>query len=273
MAISGNSERISRATSSPSQVWVGGMRMSAITTSGTVSRTASLSVAASSAWATTSWPAAVSRLTMPSRSKRVVVCHHHASALPSSGETTSWSVRSHRAGTPAMKPEARDDIAWLADEQAALRRVATLVAGAPDPLTVFDMVTREASQLLDLPILTLMRFEPDGTATVMAAASDSPFPVGANIVLDGPSVHRHDPRDGPAGAHRLVRRIARRRRGTVAIGGRASRLRRADRRRRQGLGRDGGRADGRRRGRRCRGATGELHRADRNRDLERAGAR
>ena len=87
-----------------------------------------------------------------------------------------------------MKPRARDDIAGLADEQAALRRVATFVAGDPDPLTVFDIVTREASTLLDLPVLTLMRFEPDGTVTVMAAASVSPFAVGANIVIDGPSV-------------------------------------------------------------------------------------
>ncbi len=87
-----------------------------------------------------------------------------------------------------MTPRARDDIAWLADEQAALRRVATLVAGAPDPLSVFEIVTREASQLLDLPVLTLMRFEPDGTVTVLAEASVSPFRVGANIVLDGPSV-------------------------------------------------------------------------------------
>ncbi len=87
-----------------------------------------------------------------------------------------------------MKPRARDDIAWSVDEQAALRRVATFVAGAPDPLSVFEMVTREASQLLDIPVLTLMRYEPDGTATVLAEASVSPFRVGANIVLDGPSL-------------------------------------------------------------------------------------
>ena len=87
-----------------------------------------------------------------------------------------------------MSPEVRRDIAWLADEQAALRRVATFVAGASDPLAVFEMVTREAAQLLDLPVLTLMRYEPDRTVTVMAEASVSPFPVGSNIVLDGPSV-------------------------------------------------------------------------------------
>jgi signal transduction histidine kinase len=83
---------------------------------------------------------------------------------------------------------ARDDIERLVEEQAALRRVATLAAGAPDPQAVFEMVTREASRLLGLPILTLMRFEPGRTATVMAEASHSPFPVGASFALDGPSV-------------------------------------------------------------------------------------
>jgi signal transduction histidine kinase len=69
-----------------------------------------------------------------------------------------------------------------------LRRVATLVASAADPLTVFEMVTREASQLLDLPVLTLMRFEPDGTVTVIAAVSNEAFETGDKITLDGPSV-------------------------------------------------------------------------------------
>ncbi len=87
-----------------------------------------------------------------------------------------------------MSPPATDDVRRLADEQAALRRVATFVAAASDPRTVFGIVTREASQLLDLPVLTLMRFEPDGTATVVAAASNRPFPVGASVPLDGPSV-------------------------------------------------------------------------------------
>ena len=87
-----------------------------------------------------------------------------------------------------MKPVAGDDTERLVEEQAALRRVATHVAGVPEPRSVFDLVTREASRLLDLPVLTLLRFEPDRTATVMAAASDRHFPIGSNIELDGPSV-------------------------------------------------------------------------------------
>ena len=87
-----------------------------------------------------------------------------------------------------MRPVASVDIERLVEEQAALRRVATLVASTPDPQAVLEMVTREASRVLDLPVLTLMRFEPDGTATVMAEASNSPFRAGANFALDGPSV-------------------------------------------------------------------------------------
>jgi signal transduction histidine kinase len=88
----------------------------------------------------------------------------------------------------AMRRATRDDIERLVDEQAALRRVATLVAGVPDPRSVFDLVTREASRLLDLPVLTLLKYEPDGTAIVVAAASDRHFPIGSSIELDGPSV-------------------------------------------------------------------------------------
>jgi signal transduction histidine kinase len=86
-----------------------------------------------------------------------------------------------------MTPATGNDVRRLAEEQAALRRVATLVAGAADPQLVFEAVTAEASELLDLPILTLMRLEADGTATVLAATSARTFPVGANLTLDGPS--------------------------------------------------------------------------------------
>ena len=105
---------------------------------------------------------------------------------------------------PEMGAAARDDIERLVEEQAALRRVATLVAGVPDPRSVFEMVTLEASRLLDLPVLTLVRFEPDGTATVMAAVSDRPFSDRLQPGARRTERDRHDPRDGPAGAGRLV---------------------------------------------------------------------
>ena len=54
MAVSGSSWRITRAASSPSVVWVGGIRMSATTSSGLVSRASASSPGPSAACPTTS---------------------------------------------------------------------------------------------------------------------------------------------------------------------------------------------------------------------------
>jgi GAF domain-containing protein len=51
--------------------------------------------------------------------------------------------------TAIANAEARSEVARLADEQAALRRVATLVAQGAAPSAVFDAVTREVAALLD----------------------------------------------------------------------------------------------------------------------------
>ena len=79
----------------------------------------------------------------------------------------------------------------LADEQAALRRVATLVAGAPPPSRVFEQVTKEVAMLLDVPGASLMRYEGPGTATVVGGWSDDGrlrLPVSSTIDLDGDTV-------------------------------------------------------------------------------------
>ena len=54
----------------------------------------------------------------------------------------------------------------LADEQAALRRVATLVARQPSPAEVFAAVTEEAGKLLHLDSAHLLAYQEDGTVTV-----------------------------------------------------------------------------------------------------------
>jgi PAS domain S-box-containing protein len=76
----------------------------------------------------------------------------------------------------------------LADEQAALRRVATLVSSDPAPSDVFAAVVQEAGQLLRVPLISMVRYEPNQTATVIAALHEEPFPIGTNWELDGPSV-------------------------------------------------------------------------------------
>jgi hypothetical protein len=49
----------------------------------------------------------------------------------------------------------------LAKEQAALRRVATLVASSAKPKQVFQMVAEEAGRLLEARTAATMRFDPD----------------------------------------------------------------------------------------------------------------
>jgi signal transduction histidine kinase len=60
------------------------------------------------------------------------------------------------------------DIRTLAQEQAALRRVATLVAEGAASADVFKAVTVEVGQLLDADATRLMRYEPDGAVTIVA---------------------------------------------------------------------------------------------------------
>lgn len=79
----------------------------------------------------------------------------------------------------------------LADEQAALRRVATLVAGEASPSRVFEQVTEEVGRLLGLPGATVMQYDGAHTATVVGAWSEDGqpnFPVGASLDLDGDTV-------------------------------------------------------------------------------------
>ena len=78
----------------------------------------------------------------------------------------------------------------LADEQAALRRVATLVARGVPPSEVFAAVAREVGLLLGVDATHMARYEPDGTATAVAAWSSAGdhVPVGTRVDLEGESV-------------------------------------------------------------------------------------
>ena len=68
----------------------------------------------------------------------------------------------------------------IADEQAALRRVATLVAAGARPSTVFAAVADEVGRLLAVEGAFVVRYEPDETVTTVAAsnATDKSVPVG-----------------------------------------------------------------------------------------------
>ena len=72
----------------------------------------------------------------------------------------------------------------LAEEQAALRRLATLVARGVEPSEVFDAVTREMSRCVPAEAAGLWRYETTGEITLVAgayhpAAEPVQWPVGA----------------------------------------------------------------------------------------------
>jgi signal transduction histidine kinase len=89
------------------------------------------------------------------------------------------------AATAVTGARSRDALSRLAGEQAALRRVAELVARGAALDEVFDAVATEASNILGESAANLFRYD-DGLATVVAACR-SPVPVGLQTPTDGDS--------------------------------------------------------------------------------------
>lgn len=86
-----------------------------------------------------------------------------------------------------------DELSLLADHQAALRRVATLVARGLPPAELFSAVAEEVARCLGvLHHAVLFRYEPDGTGVILAAgygdAALESIPVGERFSLEGESV-------------------------------------------------------------------------------------
>src|SRR3954470_25073514 len=80
--------------------------------------------------------------------------------------------------------------AALADEQAALRRVATLVAREAPPEEVFARVAEEVSLLLGAESAWMYCYEPDGAVTVVASCGQlaSAFPIGMRWSFEAGSI-------------------------------------------------------------------------------------
>jgi signal transduction histidine kinase len=81
----------------------------------------------------------------------------------------------------------RDELARLADEQAALRRVATLVARGRPPEEVFAAVVEEVGRPLPVEYAGMSRYECDGTVTAMAGwgMAGEIIPIGSRRSLGG----------------------------------------------------------------------------------------
>jgi signal transduction histidine kinase len=88
------------------------------------------------------------------------------------------------AGTPAR-------LEALVREQAALRRVATLVAGDAEPARIFASVCEEVGRVLGVTTTNLVRFEPTGRGRILGSwsAQGAPaFPIAADLPMDGQTV-------------------------------------------------------------------------------------
>jgi len=80
----------------------------------------------------------------------------------------------------------------LADEQAALRRLATLVARGVEPMEVFGAVAHEMRRCVNAFTAGLWRYESGGEITMVGAAAEpaalAKWPLGARTPIDGDNV-------------------------------------------------------------------------------------
>lgn len=130
--------------------------------------------------------------------------------------TLQWGDRAMRTSASAHHETEIRELGRLADEQAALRRVATLVARGARPDDVFTAVAEEVAGLLGVTNATVGRFEPDGIVTTVAAwtAGEVALPTGLRGDLKGNNIARlvfstgrparrdaHSDASGPPGVH------------------------------------------------------------------------
>jgi signal transduction histidine kinase len=119
----------------------------------------------------------------------VMVVESRAGALPA-GSETQLAGFTELAATAIANAQARLELRGFAEEQAALQRVATLVAAGAAPPEVFAAVAEEAGRLLGASFAIMDRYDPDGERTVVAtwSSGDPPVPVGNRTRLGGHNV-------------------------------------------------------------------------------------
>ena len=83
--------------------------------------------------------------------------------------------------------EARDELRRIAEEQAALRRLALLVARGMPSDVVFAAVAEEVAALFDADVTAILRFEADGGTTVVGGQGATRYGSGVRFALDADS--------------------------------------------------------------------------------------
>ena len=92
--------------------------------------------------------------------------------------------------TAIANAQSREELKRLVEEQAALRRVATLVAEGAAPGSLLAVVAEEVAGFVNVPLVSIVCYEADGSATERASVSERGelFPVGSRWSLDGTNV-------------------------------------------------------------------------------------
>ena len=90
------------------------------------------------------------------------------SGIDLSGTTPGGADEGALEGSPEAKLA---EVGRLAQEQLALRRVATLVASEASPERVFTAVSEEAARVLEVNASAVFRYEGDDTATIVGRHS------------------------------------------------------------------------------------------------------
>ncbi len=110
-------------------------------------------------------------------------------------QTLARTARARAAAAEERRQEAeasREALRVLAEQQAGLRRVATLVASGVPAAEIFPAVTRELARSLGVANAALWRYETDGTATLLAACNDptqtEQMPIGSCWKLEGENI-------------------------------------------------------------------------------------
>ncbi|MDT7616097.1 MAG: hypothetical protein QOF00_3544 [Pseudonocardiales bacterium] len=121
----------------------------------------------------------------------MLVAYTHEERLPADTEMRLAKF-AELVATAIANAHARVELRGFAEEQAALRRVATLVARAAPPGEVFAAVAAEVGQLLGADVTGISRYDPDGAAAAVGGWTSTggagAFPVGTRVLLGGRNV-------------------------------------------------------------------------------------
>src|SRR6478609_5345343 len=131
---------------------------------------------------------AATPIVIAGRTWGILMVHSNTAALPS-GTESRMAEFAQLVATAIASSEARTAARRLADEHAALRRVATLVARDTSAADVFAAVAQEVGRLLGMSVATVYRYEGDFAAVVASWGDpDALIEVGTRMPLEGDNI-------------------------------------------------------------------------------------